>query len=299
MAYVGHLQAHNIEFRAMKLLQLSVQRVLLPLLLFTCSSALWAQDLFPDKALEAAVRAEVFAKRYNQDPLTVDDVKSISQVVGKGKGITNLEGLQHCAALMLIDLENNQISDLTPIKDLKLVQSLTLAGNKLESIAPLENYAKLQYLDVARNAIKDIAPIAKMENMRSLYLSQNQIESLAAVGGLKKLWTLYVAGNPIADFAPVSQLKWLSSFDAKGCNISDLSFLKPLTELSYVMLAENKISDLTVLVEMAQADAAGAKRFAPFWRLYIYGNPFSDAANQQQIPALKAAGSKVFTEKPN
>lgn len=283
----------------MKLLQLSVQRVLLPLLLFTCSSALWAQDLFPDKALEAAVRAEVFAKRYNQDPLTVDDVKSISQVVGKGKGITNLEGLQHCAALMLIDLENNQISDLTPIKDLKLVQSLTLAGNKLESIAPLENYAKLQYLDVARNAIKDIAPIAKMENMRSLYLSQNQIESLAAVGGLKKLWTLYVAGNPIADFAPVSQLKWLSSFDAKGCNISDLSFLKPLTELSYVMLAENKISDLTVLVEMAQADAAGAKRFAPFWRLYIYGNPFSDAANQQQIPALKAAGSKVFTEKPN
>lgn len=283
----------------MKLLQLSVQRVLLPLLLFTCSSALWAQDLFPDKALEAAVRAEVFAKRYNQDPLTVDDVKSISQVVGKGKGITNLEGLQHCAALMLIDLENNQISDLTPIKDLKLVQSLTLAGNKLESIAPLENYAKLQYLDVARNAIKDIAPIAKMENMRSLYLSQNQIESLAAVGGLKKLWTLYVAGNPIADFAPVSQLKWLSSFDAKGCNISDLSFLKPLTELSYVMLAENKISDLTVLVEMAQADAAGAKRFAPFWRLYVYGNPFSDAANQQQIPALKAAGSKVFTEKPN
>lgn len=283
----------------MKLLSIATHCVLVPLFLLAGNSALRGQDLFPDKALEAAVRAEVFAKRYNQDPLTVDDVKSISQVVGKGKGITNLEGLQHCAALMLIDLENNQISDLTPIKDLKLVQSLTLAGNKIESIAALENFTKLQYLDVARNAIKDIASVAKMENMRSLYLSQNQIESIAAVAGLKKVWTLYVAGNPITDFGPVSQLKWLSSFDAKGCNISDLSFLKPLTELSYVMLAENKISDLSVLVEMAQADAAGAKRFAPFWRLYLYGNPFSDAANQQQIPALKAAGSKVFTEKPN
>ena len=283
----------------MKLLSIATQCLLVPLFLLAGDSALKAQDLFPDKALEAAVRAEVFAKRYNQDPLTVDDVKSISQVVGKGKGITNLEGLQHCAALMLIDLENNQISDLTPIKDLKLVQSLTLAGNKIESIAALENFTKLQYLDVARNAIKDIAPVAKMENMRSLYLSQNQVESIAAVAGLKKVWTLYVAGNPITDFGPVSQLKWLSSFDAKGCNISDLSFLKPLTELNYVMLADNKISDLGVLVEMAQADAAGAKRFAPFWRLYVYGNPFSDAANQQQIPALKAAGSKVFTEKPN
>lgn len=283
----------------MKLLPLSIRHALLTLFFVTISSALWAQDLFPDKALEAAVRAEVFAKRYNQEPLTVDDVKTISQVVGKGKGITNLEGLQHCAALMLIDLENNQIGDLAPIKDLKLVQSLTLAGNKIESIAPLENFTKLQYLDVSRNTIKDIAPVAKMENMRSLYLSQNQIESLAPVAGLKKVWTLYVAGNPITDFAPVGQLKWLSSFDAKGCNISDLSFLKPLTELSYVMLADNKISDLSVLVEMAQADAAGAKRFAPFWRLYLYGNPFSDAANQTQIPALKAAGSKVFTEKTN
>lgn len=283
----------------MKLLQLSIQRLLLTLLFAAIGTHLVAQDLFPDKALEAAVRAEVFAKRYNQEPLTVDDVKTISQVVGKGKGITNLEGLQHCAALMLIDLENNQINDLAPIKELKLVQSLTLAGNKIESIAPLENFTKLQYLDISRNAIKDIGPVTKMENMRSLYLSQNQIESLAPVAGLKKVWTLYVAGNPITDFAPVSQLKWLSSFDAKGCNISDLGFLKPLTELSYVMLAENKISDLTVLVEMAQADAAGAKRFAPFWRLYLYDNPFSEVANQQQIPALKASGSKVFTEKPN
>jgi len=283
----------------MKLFQTTIQHLLVPILLLSCSALLPAQDLFPDKALEAAVRAEVFAKRYNQEPLTVDDVKTISQVVGKGKGITNLEGLQHCAALMLIDLENNQIADLTPIKDLKLVQSLTLAGNKIESIAPLENFTKLQYLDVSRNTIKDIAPLTKMENMRSLYLSQNSIESLAPIAGLKKVWTLYVAANPIADFAPVSQLKWLSSLDAKGCNISDLSFLKPLTELSYVMLAENKISDLGILVEMAQADAAGAKRFAPFWRLYLYGNPFSDAATQQQIPALKAAGSKVFTEKPN
>ena len=275
------------------------QRLVLSLAIVVSSSSLWAQDLFPDKALEAAVRAEVFAKRYNQDPLTIDDVKTISQVVGKGKGITNLEGLQHCAAVMLIDLENNQIADLTPIKDLKLVQSLTLAGNKIESIAPLENFVKLQYLDVSRNAIKDIAPIAKMENMRSLYLSQNQIESITPVAGLKKVWTLYIAANPIADFAPVSQLKWLSSFDAKGCNISDLAFLKPLTELSYVMLADNKLTDLSVLVEMAQADAAGAKRFAPFWRLYLWGNPLSDSASQQQLPALKGTGSKVFTEKPN
>ena len=66
---------------------------------------------FPDKALEKAVRAEVFSKRNNEEPITAEDVKNISRVVGKKKGITNLEGLQHCHAIMLIDLEDNEISE--------------------------------------------------------------------------------------------------------------------------------------------------------------------------------------------
>ena len=71
-------------------------------------------QLFPDSGLEAAVRAEVYEKRYNKDVLTVDDVKSISRVIGKSKGIKSLSGLEHCAALMLIDLEGNEINDSPP-----------------------------------------------------------------------------------------------------------------------------------------------------------------------------------------
>ncbi|MFM8327143.1 MAG: hypothetical protein ACKN9U_19980, partial [Pirellulaceae bacterium] len=55
---------------------------------FSCvAGPLAAQSVFPDKALEAAVRKEVFAKRFNEEPITADDVKNISQVVAKGKGI--------------------------------------------------------------------------------------------------------------------------------------------------------------------------------------------------------------------
>ena len=60
----------------------------------------FCDDIIPDKNLEAVVRREVFDKRYNTEPITADDVKNISQVVGKGKGIKSLEGLQHCKALM-------------------------------------------------------------------------------------------------------------------------------------------------------------------------------------------------------
>ena len=80
-------------------LRSSLRNTLLAWSFFLLIPAALAQDLFPDKALEAAVRREVFEKRYNAEPLTLDDVKSISQVVAKGKGIKSLEGLQNCKAL--------------------------------------------------------------------------------------------------------------------------------------------------------------------------------------------------------
>ena len=276
-------------------------RPLFSLLVLTCLCltnlvTVQAEDLFPDKGLEAAVRKEVFAKRYNTEPLTKDDVKNISQVMGKGKGIKSLAGLEHCVAVQEIDLENNEITDLTPLAGLKLVQSLTLARNKIESIAPLAELERIQYLELSNNSVSDIAPLAKMTNMRSLYLSDNKITKIDVVKGLKKTWTLYLAGNKVEDFSPIGELKWLTSLDLRGCNIEKLDFLKPLTELNYVMLAENKISDLSTLVEMAKADEQ--KRFAPFWRLYLYDNPLSEKAKNEQVAELKSLGARVFLEKP-
>jgi internalin A len=254
-----------------------------------------AQDLFPDKALEAAVRKEVFAKRYNEEPLTKDDVKNISQVHAKGKGIKSLEGMQHCVAVQEIDFENNEIADLKPLAELKLIQSITLAGNKIESIEPLAALSRVQYLELSRNAVTDIYPLSNMSNMRALYLSNNKIEKLDVLKALPKVWTLYLAGNPVKDFSALGEMKWLSSLDLQNCGITDVSFLKGLTELKYVMLNDNKIKDLNVLVEMAKADSE--RRFAPFWHLYLAGNPLSDEAKAGQLDELKKLGARIETEK--
>ncbi len=250
-----------------------------------------AQDLFPDKALEAAVRKEVFAKRYNQEPLTKDDVKNISQVHAKGKGIKSLEGMQHCVAVQEIDFENNEIVDLKPLAELKLLQSITLAGNKIENVEPLAALSRVQYLELSRNAVTDIYPLSNMSNMRALYLSGNKIEKLDVLKALPKVWTLYLAGNPVKDFSPIGEMKWLSSLDLQNCNITDVAFLKGLTELKYVMLNDNKIKDLGPLVEMAKADSE--RRFAPFWHIYLAGNPLTDEAKGGQVEELKKLGSRL------
>jgi hypothetical protein len=69
-----------------------------------------------------------------------------------------------------------------------------------------------------------------------------------------------------------------------------------MTDLKLLMMSKNKVMDLTPLVKAAEKDAAGPKRFAPYMRLYLGGNPLSDAAKKDQLAKLKKAGVRVFEE---
>jgi internalin A len=60
-------------------------------------------------------------------------------------------------------------------------------------------------------------------------------------------------------------------------------------------LEGNKVTDLSVLVAMAKKDFEGQKRFAPFWRIYLKGNPLPDAA-KAQIEELKKYGGRITLE---
>src|SRR5687768_5719257 len=133
-----------------------------------------ADDLFPDKNLEAVVRKYVFEKKNNTMPLIEADVQNISTIEGKGKKIVNLAGLEKCRSLALLDLENNEIVDLAPIKDLKQIQSLNLAKNKIVSIAPLAELTGIQYLVLTNNQVVDLAPLAKVAALVNLYAENNQ-----------------------------------------------------------------------------------------------------------------------------
>ena len=77
--------------------------------------------------------------------------------------------------------------------------------------------------------------------------------------------------------------------------MTDISALSGMTELRYTFLERNRITDLTTLVEMARKDASGEKRFAPYWNLYLAGNPFGDQG-RSQVVELQKIGVRVKSE---
>lgn len=259
------------------------------LLLTALSCPISAQDsLFPDKGLEAAVRAQVFAKRNNQEPLTKEDVAKISTIKGRGRKIGNLSGVEHCLAVQDVQLDNNEIVDLTPLAGLKIIQLLSLKGNKIESIEPLKEFAKLQYLDLSGNKVKDISPLAKSTNMRFLELSDNAVEQLDVLKNFPKLQSLYLKGNTAKDWTPIGELKMLDRLDVSACKIEDLSFLKPLKRLNTVYLNDNQVKDLAPLVEMA------GDQSPLLWTFYLKKNPVD--AKSESASKLQSQGAKLIFE---
>ena len=109
---------------------------------------------------------------------------------------------------------------------------------------------------------------------------------------MPKLHAVYLDKNKVSDIAPLKSLKWLERLDLKDNQIKDLSSLSEMTELRYTFLERNQITELGTLVEMAKKDTAGERRFAPYWRLYLAGNPLNETG-KAQLAELKKLGVRV------
>lgn len=255
----------------------------------------WAV-MFPDKALEAAVRYQILEKRDKTDELTEDDLKKVFILEARGKGIKDLTGLEKCVNLQLINFAKNEITDITALKGLKNVQSLDLASNQITDVGPLSELTALQFLELSGNQITDAKPLAGLVKLATLDLSGNKITDLSPLSELKKLASLHLAKNQITDLKPLEGITGLSLLKLSDNQITDITPLSKMNRVKMLFLERNKLEDLTPLVAACKADAEKDRSFAPFLRLYIKENPLSDAAKNEQLPALKQMGAKIDPE---
>jgi hypothetical protein len=244
----------------------------------------------PDKNLEAALRAVLHEPKAE---LTDEKLGNVFVLEAPGKGIRDLTGLEKCKNLALLKLTGNQVSDLKPLQDLKNLQSLDLAGNKITDVTPLASLPRLYYLELSNNQVANVAPLGKVTSLSSLYLGGNKVSDITPLGSLARLSSLSLGHNQIRDLGALAKVTRLMTLDLNDNQVVDLAPLAKQTEISLLMLERNKIADLAPLVQAAKADAEGPKRWAPYLRLYLAGNPLSAAARSTQVPALKKYGVRV------
>ena len=247
-----------------------------------------------DPALAEALRQQVFARRDDDVPLTLGELRTISRVESRGGDIASLVGLEHCDDLRLIDLAGNNIDDLGPIGKLDKLQSINISDNRVTDLAPLAGLKRLQHLEIERNQVTDLSPLAESAELRSLYAGDNSISDLTPLTGCPKLWSLDVSTNKVTSLDPLAGLSWLTTLNVANNQITDLTPLCRNDRWQLLILDGNSLSDLSPLVQHCQRDSEGERRFAPYLRLRIGDNPIPSDRLNRQSDELRQYGVKLM-----
>ena len=145
-----------------------------------------------------------------------EDLLQTSQNEGEANKIPFLPlNLLNLTLLKKLVINENQISDLSPISHLTNLQKLDCSYNQIADLAPIVHLTKLKQLLCFQNQIADLMPIEHLTNLQKLSFSSNQIADLAPIEHLTNLQKLYCDSNQIADLAPIiglikkgRQVKW-------------------------------------------------------------------------------------------
>ena len=233
----------------------------------------------PDPNLRAAI-AEALGKSPNV-PITVEDMEGLGQLRAPNRGIQDLTGLQLATNLKTLVLDDNQISDLSPIAGLIRLDSLWIFRNPVSDISPVRNLTNLISLAVSETLVTDLSPVAGLINLERLFFSNESrsLSDLSPLAGLINLEYINSWGNSISDLSPLAGLTKLETIDFCGGSISDLTPLAGLTGLKELYLVSNKIPDVSPLAGLTILN-----------RLNLAHNKISDVSPLAGLTSLKWLG---------
>ena len=224
---------------------------------------------------------------YNQivDITPLTNLTNLEALGLSNSQIADLTPLTNLTNLKRLRLNKSQIADLTPLTNLTNLEALDLNNSQIADLTPLTNLTNLEFLSMERNQMVDLPPLAGLTNLKFLWMKYNQISDLTSLAALKNLENLSLSNNQIEDLTPLTNLTNLTVLSLSHNEIVDITPLTPLTNLRTLRLGDNQIEDLAPLTAntgLSEGD-----------EVFLEGNPLSNQAHSEQIPALKARGVRV------
>lgn len=125
----------------------------------------------------------------------------IRRLVLSGNQLTSLEGIAQLPYLTHLAVENNKITDLSPVTN-GCLQHLLASGNAITSLRSVSSLPALTVLDVSRNGLTSLDGVAQLPALATLLCASNALKSVAELKKLAKLPLLRdldVRDNPLQD----------------------------------------------------------------------------------------------------
>ena len=130
----------------------------------------------------------------------------------------DLECLKYLSCITELDLSNNQLTDVSPLKHIKNIDKLVLANNNVD-VNSLVGIDSVIDLDLSNNHITDITALEK--------LKYEATESgWFAGGGDGRDLVLNLSNNNISNIEPITTIRSIQKINLANNKITDISILK-------------------------------------------------------------------------
>ena len=187
-------------------------------------------------------------------PITQQEMRQLTRLEATNIGIINLTGLKYATNLESLDLEGNQIDDISPLTELIQLTSLSLWRNRIQDITPLAKLTQLEFINLTGNSIQDITILANLTQLLELHLVENQIRDIRPLANLVRLEKLWLEHNMITDITPLANLIQLQFLQLTDNSIQDITILANLTQLLELSVAANQIRDIRPLANLVRLE---------------------------------------------
>ena len=208
----------------------------------------------PDQNLRAAI-AESLGKSPNA-PITAEEMEGLRNLDARNRDIHDLTGIQFATNLSLLNIQDNQVSDLSPIARLIELRHIFINNNPVSDMSSLRGLTNLTILYFDYTQVSDISPLRGLVNLNHLSFHHTLVSDLSPVRGLKNLTIFGFRGTQVSDLSPLAGLINLEQlgFSNTSESISDLSPLAGLINLEYINSWGNSISDLSPLAGLTKLE---------------------------------------------
>ncbi|KAF4101033.1 leucine-rich repeat-containing protein 49 isoform X2 [Onychostoma macrolepis] len=177
-----------------------------------------------------------------------DDITSCPERLDLDRrGLTNVPHLDAAENLRLLNMQHNLVSHLQDLLHLQRLVILDLYDNRLIDMSGVSSLTSLRVLLLGKNRIQRISDVDGLAKLDVLDLHSNQISQIENVSGLSKLRLLNLSGNRIARVENLQGLKCLTELNLRHNSITSVTDVESLPRLQRLFLSANSISRLDAL----------------------------------------------------
>ncbi|OXZ37104.1 cell wall-binding repeat-containing protein [Finegoldia magna] len=205
------------------------------------------------KEMESLKEVSIFLDEKTNKPIFTEESKDTFSILGKAQDLSNtkdfkfmvtrgmksLKGIEYATNLEKLKVNENEISNISPLKDLKNLKYLELQRNRITDVSPLANLKNLEFLKLYNNIIENVEPLKDLTNLTGLDLHNNV--------KVKKEGEKRINYDGITDISSLKNLTKLTFFDVSANKIENVDIILGMEKINQLDFSDNKIKDYSKL----------------------------------------------------